>query len=146
MGVICPCGVFVEAFVENHKVKFICLPERITGNLAYSADICITSPETSTFTMTFTDTETPNENNFTFVAKTFSLIKCRKVGQNCEVTVRGIGIVNGRRFAFEAIFIDVAQQFGKDIIQKFVIGGFFDQNGALAVPQGSIKAEGCQEA
>ena len=60
------------------------------------------------------------------------------------VTVKGTGIVNGRQYSFEAVFRDQVAPAANDIVQSFVIKGFFDQNGAVSVPQGSIIALGCQ--
>lgn len=62
---------------------------------------------------------------------------------NCEVTVTGTGTVGGVTYPFEAVFRDQVASSNVDDVQSFVITGFFDQNGAAPVPQGSIVAVGC---
>ncbi|MFF2755534.1 hypothetical protein ACFVR1_17590 [Psychrobacillus sp. NPDC058041] len=144
MGVMCPCGVTVNAFSESNNVKFVGQTGTVKGNLTYLADVCITTLAASTLSLQFQDTETPNENNFTFTANDITSVVCKREGQNCVVTVTGTGLVNGVQFPFEAVFRDQVASAAKDNVQSFVITGFFDQNGAAPVAQGSIVALGCQ--
>ena len=145
MGNICPCGVSVDAFSEDNNVKFVGQNGTIEGNLTYLAEVCVTTLAASTLSLDFEDTETPGENDFTFTANEITSVVCRREGQNCEVTVTGTGLVNGMEFPFEAVFRDQVASANVDNVQSFVITGFFDQNGAAPVEQGSIVALGCQE-
>lgn len=146
MGVTCPCGVRVNAVSENNNVKFEGQTGTIRGNLTYLANVCVTTLASSTLSLEFVDTETPGVNNFTFTADgTITSVTCNQEGQNCVVTVSGIGFINGQQFSFEAVFRDQVATAANDNVQSFVITGFFDQNGAAPVPQGSIVALGCQE-
>jgi len=145
MGVICPCGVQVNAVSMNNNVKFTGQTGTVRGDLTYLANVCVTTLATSTLSLNFVDTETPGVNNFTFTANAITSVTCRQEGQNCVVTVTGTGLVNGVQFPFEAVFRDQVATAANDIVQSFVITGFFDQNGAAPVPQGSIVALGCQE-
>lgn len=144
MGIICPCGVLVDAFSASNNVKFVGQTGTVKGNLTYLANVCITTLTASTLSLTFQDTETPNVNNFTFTANSITSVVCKQEGQNCVVTVTGTGIVNGVQFPFEAVFRDQVASAANDNVQSFVITGFFDQNGAAPVAQGSIIALGCQ--
>jgi len=145
MGIICPCGVKVNAFSENNNVRFEGQTGTIEGNLTYMANVCITTLNASTLSLQFEDTETPNLNNFTFTANEITSVVCNRQGQNCEVTVTGTGTIDSDEYTFEAVFRDQVAQAAVDIVQSFEITGFFDQNGAAPVAQGSIIALGCQE-
>lgn len=145
MGIICPCGVSVDAFSEDNNVRFNGQMGTIEGNLTYLAEVCVTTLAASTLSLDFEDTETPNENDFTFTANEITSVECNREGQNCVVTVTGTGFVNGMEFPFEAVFRDQVAAANVDDVQSFVITGFFDQNGAAPVEQGSIVALGCQE-
>ncbi|MET0960470.1 MAG: hypothetical protein ABWX58_09110 [Psychrobacillus psychrotolerans] len=145
MGNICPCGVSVDAFSDDNNVRFEGQMGTIEGNLTYLAEVCVTTLATSTLSLDFEDTETPDENNFTFTANEITSVVCNREGQNCVVTVTGTGLVNGMEFPFEAVFRDQVATANVDIVQSFEITGFFDQNGAAPVDQGSIVALGCQE-
>ncbi|MCJ8009854.1 hypothetical protein ACFFF5_19225 [Lederbergia wuyishanensis] len=142
MGVACTCGVEVNAFSADNNVKFTGQNGTTKGDLTYLADVCVNSLETSTLSLQFVDTET-GANSFTFTANAITSVTCKKEGQNCVVTVDGTGLVNGVQFPFEAVFRDEVATAAKDNVQSFVITGFFDQNGAAPVPQGSIVAVGC---
>ncbi|EKN70695.1 hypothetical protein BABA_04619 [Neobacillus bataviensis LMG 21833] len=144
MGVICPCGVLVNAVSTNNNVKFTGQTGTVKGDLTYLANVCVTTLGTSTLSLSFVDTETPGANNFTFTANAITSVTCKREGQNCVVTVDGTGLVNGVQFPFEAVFRDQVATAANDNVQSFVITGFFDQNGAAPVPQGSIIALGCQ--
>ncbi|WP_342599952.1 hypothetical protein MHB48_02265 [Psychrobacillus sp. FSL H8-0483] len=145
MGRICPCGVHVDAFSEDNNVKFEGQNGTIEGNLTYMADVCITTLATSTLSLEFEDTETPGLNDFTFTANEITTVECNQEGQNCVITVTGTGTINGDKLEFEAVFRDQVASAANDNVQSFVITGFFDQNGAAPVEQGSIMALGCQE-
>lgn len=155
MGVICPCGVLVqnpqdpsgEAVSTSNNVQFEGQGGTITGDLFYKADICVTRLATSTLTLRFEDTETPGENDFTFTATSFTRVECDSQGQNCEIEVEGFGTISGRTgtFRFEATFRDIVDPAANDNVQDFEIDGFFDQNGAAPITQGSIESQGCQE-
>lgn len=147
MGVQCPCGVRVNARSDNNNVKFENQMGTVKGDLIYLADVCVTTLDTSTLSLQFIDTETPNANNFTFTANTITDVECEQEGQNCKVTVTGTGTINGGTevFDFVAVFRDVVGQAAIDQVQSFVIEGFFNQNGAAPVTQGSVVALGCQE-
>ncbi|WP_277587573.1 hypothetical protein [Psychrobacillus antarcticus] len=144
MGNICPCGVSVDAFSGDNNVKFDGQMGTIEGNLTYLAEVCVTTLAASTLSLDFEDTETPDENNFTFTANEITSVVCKREGQNCVVTVTGTGLVNGVEFPFEAVFRDQVASANVDNVQSFEITGFFDQNGAAPVEQGSIVALGCQ--
>lgn len=147
MGVLCPCGVIVKARSNQNNVKFNCQNGTIKGDLIYTANVCVTTLETSTLSLQFIDTETPYANNFTFSANAITDIQCKKEGQDCKVTVTGTGTVNvnTRVYHFTAVFRDVVGQAAIDQVQQFTIVGLFDQNGTATVTQGSIVAVGCQE-
>lgn len=148
MGVLCPCGVKVNARSDDNNVKFVCLSGTVKGDLIYNADVCVTSLDTATLSLQFIDTETPNTNSFTFTANRIKDIQCEQdKSQNCSITVTGTGKINGEQsiYTFEAVFRDVTGQAAVDQVQKFVILGFFDQNGTATVTQGSVVALGCQD-
>ncbi|KOP80364.1 hypothetical protein AMS59_02940 [Lysinibacillus sp. FJAT-14745] len=144
MGVLCPCGVKVNAFKESNNVKFDGVNGTIKGNLTYLADICVTTLATSTLSLEFDDTETPNQFSFLFTANDITSVTCKREGQNCVVTVQGTGTIGENEFSFEAVFRDQVATAAKDNVQSFVINNFFNQNGAVPVTQGSIVALGCQ--
>ncbi|MEK4229084.1 hypothetical protein [Solibacillus sp. FSL H8-0538] len=144
MGVICPCGVIVNATKQRENVKFDGVRGTITGNLTYLADVCVTTLASSTLSLAFDDTETPNQFSFLFTANAITSVTCVREGQNCVVTVKGTGTIGMQEFSFEATFRDQVAQAANDIVQSFVINGFFNQNGAVPVAQGSIVALGCQ--
>ncbi|MFS0687829.1 hypothetical protein AB1K89_01090 [Sporosarcina sp. 179-K 8C2 HS] len=146
MGMECPCGVLVNAVSRNNNVRFNGQMGTVEGDLTYMANVCVTTLAASTLTLHFTDTETMGgKNSFTFVANSITSVECNREGQNCEVTVTGTGIVNSVQFPFEAIFRDQVASANVDIVRSFVITGFFDQNGAAPVAQGSIIALGCED-
>ncbi|WP_186670337.1 hypothetical protein [Sporosarcina sp. BP05] len=145
MGILCPCGVSVNACSKNNNVEFISKCKMRRGNITYLANVCVTTLNKSTLSLEFVDTKRPCSNNFLFTANAITSIVCKKDGQNCVVTVEGTGLVNGRQYSFKAVFRDQIAPAANDIVQSFVIKGFFDQNGAVCVPQGSIIALGCQE-
>lgn len=144
MGVICPCGVMVDAVALRENVRIFGVTGSVRGNLTYAADVCITRLEDSTLSLQFEDTETPGRNSFTFTANDITSVTCRREGQNCVVTVEGTGTVGMTEYPFIAVFRDQVAQAANDIVQRFVITGFFDQTGAVPVGQGSIVALGCQ--
>jgi len=144
LGVLCPCGALVNALSENNNVKFTGQNGTTKGDLSYVANVCSSTLETSTLSLQFIDLET-GRNSFFFVADNITSVECKQEGQNCVITVTGTGNVNGQQFSFEAVFRDIVAQAQKDNVQKFTITGFFDQNGAAPVSQGSIQALGCQE-
>ncbi|MFJ7933872.1 hypothetical protein [Sporosarcina sp. NPDC096371] len=145
MGILCPCGVSVNASSQRNKVKFAFKCGTVTGNLTYCANVCITTLKKSTLSLKFVDTECPNRKNFLFTANTITSVVCKKDGQGCEVTINGTGIVNGKQYPFIAVFRDQVATAAHDIVESFEIIGFFSQNGAVLVPQGSIIALGCRE-
>ncbi|WP_431028584.1 hypothetical protein [Lysinibacillus sp. LZ02] len=144
MGVICPCGVRVAAFALRENVRFSGVNGSIRGNLTYAANVCVTTLDTSTLSLQFEDTETPDQYSFLFTANAITSVQCRREGQNCVVTVEGTGIIGMTEYAFVAVFRDQVAQAANDIVQDFIITGYFDQTGAVPVSQGSIVALGCQ--
>ena len=56
MGVICPCGVVVNAFSENNNVKIVGKRGTVKGNLTYLANVCVATLETSTLSLEFENT------------------------------------------------------------------------------------------
>ena len=144
MGVICPCGVTVDAFALRENVRIVGVNGNVRGNLTYAADVCITTLDTSTLSLQFEDTETPGQHSFTFTADTITSVTCRREGQNCVVTVTGTGTIGMTEYPFTAVFRDQVAQAANDIVQSFEITGFFNQTGAVPVGQGSIVALGCQ--
>ncbi|MGG0656960.1 hypothetical protein [Rummeliibacillus pycnus] len=144
MGVTCPCGVLVNATKVGKNVKFNGVRGTITGNLTYLANVCVTTRAASTLSLVFVDTESPGTFSFMFTANDITSVTCKRDGQNCVVTVTGTGLIGSREFPFEAVFRDQVATAANDIVQSFVITGFFDQNGAVPVTQGSIVALGCQ--
>ena len=146
MGVVCPCGVRVDAFSEDNNVKFTSANGTVEGNLTYLANVCVTTLAASTLSLQFEDTETAaGQFSFLFTANEITSVTCNQQGQNCEITVTGTGTVGMNEFTFEAVFRDQVASANVDIVQSFVIKGFFDQNGAAPVEQGTIVALGCQE-
>lgn len=147
MGVICPCGVSMDACAECIAVKFRHKRKTVEGNITYLADICVTTVETSTLSLVFTDTETKDSKySFLFTANAITSVVCKKNWYGCKVIVKGTGIVNGKQYDFEAVFNDQVENATVDIVEIFSITNFFNQNGAVPVPQGSIISKGCQEA
>ncbi|WP_432358923.1 hypothetical protein [Sporosarcina sp. UB5] len=148
MGMECPCGVLVNAISRRNNVRFNGQMGTIKGDLTYMANVCVTTLTSSTLSLDFVDTETMGGvNSFTFVANSITSVVCNRQGQNCEVTVTGTGLVNNTtQFPFEAVFRDQVAPANVDIVQSFVITGFFNQSGAAPVAQGSIVALGCEEA
>lgn len=144
MGVICPCGIKVNAYKACEHVSFNGVCREITGNLTYLADVCITSLASSTLSLKFEDTETPNRFSFLFTANAITCVTCVREGQNCVVTVQGTGTIGMKEYGFKATFIDRVAQAANDRVQSFEINNFFNQNGAVPVTQGSIVALGCQ--
>ncbi|MDZ5472995.1 hypothetical protein SM124_14855 [Bacillus sp. 31A1R] len=144
MGLVCSCGVLVDAFVERDQVMIEGVMGTVTGSLTYLADVCVDRLDTSTLSLQFDQTEGGTDNSFTFTATEITTVVCRREGQNCEVTVEGFGTVNGETFPFEAVFRDQVEQAAVDIVQSFEIIGFFDQTGANTIDQGSIIALGCE--
>ena len=140
MGVICPCGVKVNAMKRCHEVKFNGIKGTIIGHLIYRADVCVTKLASSTLSLEFIDKETPNEFSFLFTANTITSVTCKNEGQNCCIYVKGTGKIGSTEYPFKAIFKDLGEQ---QIVQCFVIQGFFTQNGAVSIDQGSIDALGC---
>ncbi|MFC5603340.1 hypothetical protein [Sporosarcina koreensis] len=146
MGMECTCGVLVNAVSRRNNVRFQGQMGTVKGDLTYMANICVTSLDTSSLSLQFTDTETMSgKNSFTFIANSITCVECKREGQNCVVTVTGTGLVNNVQFPFEAVFRDQVASANVDIVQSFVITGFFNQNGAAPVAQGSIVALGCGE-
>ncbi|MHA6260169.1 hypothetical protein ACXYMX_09675 [Sporosarcina sp. CAU 1771] len=145
MGNVCPCGVTVNACSENNNVIFHGKRGTVKGNLTYLASVCITTLEAATLSLEFEDTKYYGKHSFLFTADAITSVVCKKEGENCLVTVKGTGKVNGVSYAFEAVFKDLNAMANFDNVLSFVISGFFDQNGAAPVPQGSISALGCQE-
>lgn len=146
MGMECTCGVLVNAVSRRNNVRFNGQMGTVRGDLTYMANVCATTLDSSTLSLQFTDTETMGGmNSFTFVANSITSVECNKEGQNCEVTVTGTGLIDNVQFPFEAVFRDQVASANVDIVQSFVITGFFDQNGAAPVAQGSIVALGCEE-
>ena len=144
MGTMCPCGVQVDAIARDRNVQFVGMMGQVRGNLTYAADVCVTTLSASTLSLQFEDTRMMGNRSFTFTANEITTVTCRRLGQNCEVTVTGTGTVGMMQYPFVAVFRDQVASANVDIVQSFVITGFFDQNGAETVPQGSINALGCQ--
>lgn len=145
MGTMCPCGVQVNAFARRKKVRLNWCKSRIRGNLTYKADVCVTKLASSSLSLRFEDDDTPNRYNFLFTANKINNITCRRNGENCVVTVKGTGKVGTTQYPFVAVFIDQGASTEDDIVQSFVIKGFFEQLEAVSVAQGSIVALGCQK-
>lgn len=144
MGGVCPCGVQVNAFAERVNVRFDGVMGNIRGNLTYRANVCISTLSASTLSLRFEDTETPNRFNFLFTANAITDVTCRREGRNCLVTVRGTGMIGATQYSFVAEFKDQVASAANDLVQSFVITGFFNQGGTVPVEQGSIVALGCQ--
>ncbi|MDN4607592.1 hypothetical protein [Sporosarcina highlanderae] len=145
MGLICNCGVIVNAVSEDNNVRFAGVQGTVNGDLRYMADVCDNNLPASFLTLNFTDESGGMVNrSFNFVADTITSVVCRREGMNCVVTVTGTGTVGGNTFPFEAVFRDQVDTANFDNVQSFVITGFFNQAGAAPVPQGSIVAVGCE--
>lgn len=147
MGTMCPCGVRVNARARNQKVEINGVRGSIRGNLTYAANVCITTLATSTLSLRFEDTETRNHrHSFLFTANRITNVTCRREGQTCVVTVTGTGTIDSgmTQYPFTAVFRDRAASAANDIVQSFVIAGFFEQSREVQVEQGSITALGCQ--
>lgn len=145
MGTYCPCGVRVYAESTGNNVRFEGVPGTITGNLTYRGNVCVTTLCDSTLTLSFVDTETDGAvYSFDMVADTIDLVVCQQRGQNCVVTVTGMGSIGDVTYLFEAVFVDQVSSSAVDNVQSFVITNYFDQNGAAPVPQGAIVALGCE--
>lgn len=145
MGTICPCGVQVNAFAKNQNIQIAGVQGTVYGNLTYMADVCVTSLANSTLSLRFEDTRMPSCYSFLFRSTNITNVTCQREGQNCIVTVTGTGKVGLKKHVpFVAVFKDQAASAANDVVQSFVIQGFFSQLGAIPVQQGSIVALGCQ--
>lgn len=144
MGVICPCGIKVNANKKKQNVIFNGFCGEVTGNLTYLANVCVTTLAVSTLSLKFEDLVGSNKFSFLFTANNITSVTCKKEGQNCVVIVQGTGTIGFKEYSFKAIFRDQGTPASNDIVQSFVINGFFNQNGAVPVAQGSIVALGCQ--
>lgn len=144
MGTICPCGVRVDAQARNQNVRFSGETGSIRGNLTYAANVCISTLTTSTLSLRFEDIAMRNRFSFLFTANAITTVTCRREGQNCVVTVTGTGTIGMVEYPFTAVFRDQVANAANDLVQSFVIAGFFSQSGAVPVAQGSIVALGCQ--
>lgn len=150
MGVRCSCGVIVNATKEDVNVRFNGISGNERGTITYLADVCADTLETSTLSLTFVNTDGAPDTSFTFnvgpslTGTAITSVTCRREGQNCVVTVSGIGLKTGfggtAFLAFTAVFRDGV---GTDNVQSFDIPSFFAQTGAEPVPNGSITAIGC---
>ncbi|KAF1083817.1 hypothetical protein SPSYN_02973 [Sporotomaculum syntrophicum] len=143
MGIRCTCGVFttIKAFATDVNVQFVGVPGTVRGNLRYIVNACVDFLEASTLTLVFTQTESgPPDRSFTFEASKITCTNCLSMGNTCVVTVAGEG-TGGRTFFAE--FRDTPDTAANDLVQSFMISGFFNQGGAVPVPQGSIISVGC---
>ena len=144
MGTICPCGVQVNAFAINQKVRIAGIQGTVRGDLTYKADVCVTSLANSTLSLRFEEAQEPGCLSFLFTSTNITNVTCQREGQNCIVTVTGTGKIGLKHVPFVAVFRDQVASAENDIVQSFVIKGIFDQLGAVPVKQGSIVALGCQ--
>lgn len=145
MGIECPCGAVVNAISRNNHVRFYGCKGTVKGDLTYMANVCVTMLTSSSLSLEFVDTESIGEGkSFLFTAKTFTSVLCRRKGENCEVTIKGTGFVNGIVYPFEAVFKEQASSPYVDSVQSFVIDCFFSQYGPAQITQGSIIALGCK--
>jgi hypothetical protein len=149
MGIVCLCGVRVgqdgvDAVSDNQQVTFVGETGTRRGTLTYTADVCNQDLESSFVTIDFdqTSNEMPDR-SFTGTSTSITSVVCNQEGVNCVITVMGTMMVNGVTRNFVAVFRDNAM--GTDIVQSFVITGFFNQQGAAPVDGGSIVNQGCQE-
>ncbi|MBB4825989.1 hypothetical protein HNO89_003226 [Sporosarcina luteola] len=144
MGIVCPCGVRVNAVSQQNRVKFEGVPGTVCGTITYTADVCVSTPGSSRLILRFVDTENNGAQSFTFTATSFKQVTCCKEDYRCDVTIRGTGIINGITYGFQAIFSDYSKMAKADVVKEFEIYDFFDQLGAAPVKQGSIVARGCK--
>ncbi|MBS2967847.1 hypothetical protein J9317_03540 [Metabacillus sp. KIGAM252] len=152
MGVRCSCGVLVDASKDNVNVKFESIMGNEKGTITYTADVCFETLETSTLSLKFVNTDGPPDTSFTFDVNPslsgteITSVTCKQEGNNCVITVTGIGQKEGFEgsalLSFTAVFRDGV---GTDNVQSFDIPGFFAQTGAEPVPDGSITNQGCAE-
>lgn len=146
MGVVCPCGVAVDAFAECVSTWFNHCKKMIEGEVTYLANVCAITLEKSTLSLKFTDTETKDSKySFLFTANAITSVTCKKTWYGCRVTVKGTGIVNGKQYTFEAVFNNQVENANVDIVEVFTITNFFRQKGSVPVSQGSIVSQGCQD-
>lgn len=145
MGLECLCGVKVDALSCMNHVKFEEQHGTVHGDVTYYADVCLTTLSGSFLSLDFEDLETcGGSNSFLFVSNTITNVECDQQGLNCVVTVTGSGVVNNIQYPFTAVFVDQTPFAKVDLVKSFIITGFFNQNGAAPVAQGSIKALGCE--
>lgn len=145
VGTLCPCGVQVDAAARRKKVRLNWCNGNKCGNLTYKADVCVTTLGMSSLSLRFEENDSPNRYSFLFIANEITNITCRCEGQNCVLTVTGIGRIGVTYYPFVAVFVDQGASTENDIVQSFVIKGFCEQSGAVSVEQGSIVALGCQK-
>jgi hypothetical protein len=152
MGVRCSCGVRVglpftgvAAVSEDNQVSFDNIGNR-RGTITYTADVCADTLDTSTVTISFFQTSRQVTNlSFTGTSTEITSVECDRVDQNCQITVTGTIQTQFGTFPFIAEFRDQNPNANVDIVQVFDIDGFFNQQGAAPVAQGSIVNQGCAE-
>ncbi|MFD1203669.1 hypothetical protein ACFQ38_00765 [Sporosarcina contaminans] len=144
MGNQCPCGVIVNASAANKHVRFLGHRGTVKGDLTYQANVCVDRLQTSTLSLKFIDKDCDGrDHSFQFIADTILEVDCVNEGNCCLIGIIGSGTVNGARHDFAAIFMDQAPPETTDRVKLFVIDQFFDQNGIVSVPQGTIMNQGC---
>jgi hypothetical protein len=143
MGLICSCGVLVDGSADNVNVIFENMVGNECGTLTYSANVCADTLNLSTVGLTFVDNGGCPNKSFTFTSTMITNVTCMQEGQNCVISVAGVGLVNGVEYLFKAVFRDQVSPSNVSIVTSFVITNFFTQGGAVTLEQGDITAQGC---
>ncbi|WOV89028.1 hypothetical protein QWT69_07960 [Sporosarcina oncorhynchi] len=145
MGLECHCGVKADAESFARHAKFHGQHYTVKGCLTYHANVCVSALDNALLVVDFEDEQTEGAKySFIFTATKVSCVECCNNSHACEVTVSGMGTVNGKEYPFVAVFYDTDERTKVDFVKRFTISGFFDQNGLLAVKKGSIRALGCE--
>lgn len=145
MGLECICGVKVETEAFAPYTRFHGQHCTVKGCLTYHANVCVSTLDSAFLLIDFEDEQAESaKNSFLFTAEKITCIECCKNGGACEVTVSGMGKVNGKEYPFIAVFCETDDRTKTDFVKRFTITGFFDQNGLLAVKKGTINALGCE--
>lgn len=143
MGLDCTCGVRVDGSVENVYVKPPGSNVNQCGTLTYLADVCADRLNLSSLSLTFESLD--GKRSFVFNATDISEVSCQSDGQNCSITVTGVGEINRKQYNFSAEFRDQETPTNMSIVSSFVISGFFNQIRPIVLDPGDIMALGCGE-
>ncbi|MFE8699256.1 hypothetical protein ACFYKX_01330 [Cytobacillus sp. FJAT-54145] len=138
MGLDHSFEVFVNAFANNVNVKIEDLNFDVMGDLTYRVNVCADRLEHSTLNLDFLpeDSTIPS---FSFHATRITLVSFDQDGKYCDITVGGVGEVDGVSYSFNATFRDHDYPSKISSVEDFIITDLFDQSRAVVFNEISIK-------